>query len=188
MHQVKSTISQILHPSNNHNPYLHLYRYFPIHACSEDVESNRLRLFKAGIRNALKHYYYCLQNWISYKIDTEVSIIAVPSSDHTKINSITKVARAIAKNNPMVTDATMAITKRYTTASFCRTNNRDTEALLNSLHISPVLITGKHILLVDDISTTGKTFDILEQLLFDHGAASVICLSLGKTILLKGIR
>jgi hypothetical protein len=188
MHTIQSTISQILKPETTHNPYSHLYRYFPIHACSEDAESNRLRLFKAGIRNALKHYYYCLQNWISYHIDTEVSIVAVPSSDHTRINSITKVARAIAKNNRMVSDATMAISKKYTTASFCRTNNRNTDDMIRSLRIDKTLIAGKHILLVDDISTTGKTFEILEQLLFDNGAASVMCVSLGKTILMKNLR
>lgn len=189
MQHISTSAAEIIkdHSLCGHNPYNYLYRYFPKYAMPDDVESNRLRLFKCSIRNAMKHYYYCLQNWINARIEVDTCIVAVPSSDMNHTNAITKVAKSIAINNPKITDATHALKKAYSTESFCKSGKRNTSDLINSMSIDHSLIAGKHILVVDDITTTGKTFAAIEQLMFDAGALSVLCVSLGKTVKLKNL-
>lgn len=53
---------------------------------------------------------------------------------------------------------------------------------LSSIQVTePSKITGKVILLLDDVVTTGATFMACGKLLLDVGVAEVICLALGKT-------
>jgi predicted amidophosphoribosyltransferase len=169
------------------NPYNFLEYYFPISADPTHEESNRVRMFKNGYRQALKYFYYKLIYNLKYKITTPHSVIAVPSSTAGKINSITKIAKALPLNNKLLTDATDALQKIYTTKSFCKTNQRDTQNLLNSFKVNRSLIEGKDILLVDDVTSTGKTFTAISDLLLANGANSVLCISIAKTVKLKNL-
>lgn len=169
--------NQIAYGSNTH---LHLLNYYPVSFDPCHPHSNLLRAFKSGIKPAMNDIYKMLLYWCQRHITQATVIMAVPSSDHRKINAITKVAQALAKKLPHLTDATQAITKLHSTASFCRGKNRSAETIIQSLHIDATAIYGQHILLLDDITTTGTTFSTVQQMLLDAGAASVTCLALGK--------
>lgn len=62
--------------------------------------------------------------------------------------------------------------------------NRDYHTELSSLRITDAhFITGKNVLILDDITTTGNSLKSGKALLLSHGAKQVIMLALGKTSL-----
>ncbi len=59
---------------------------------------------------------------------------------------------------------------------------RDKEVHLNSIKvIAPSKVTGRRILLIDDVTTTGGSLEACKELLLKAGAKSVQCLALSKT-------
>jgi hypothetical protein len=75
------------------------------------------------------------------------------------------------------------ITRRYAVFSkHTGEGERDSKEDLNSLIIKPTLSVkyGK-IIIVDDITTTGSSFDGAKKALMDAGASKVLCLAMAKT-------
>ena len=163
------------------NTYNYLNRYYPMHIDNTHAPSFQLRTFKAGVRPALNLFYIQLLDWCYQHITDHTLIMAVPSSDCTRTNSITKIASAVGKRHPLLHDATHAIRKTHSTASFCRSNTRNADALNCSISINADVVANQHILLVDDVTTTGTTFTAITDMLLDAGAASVTCLALAKS-------
>lgn len=158
-----------------------IHPYFSKNAFPDHPQSNTIRLFKSGFRPALKHYFYILLKLTQKHIKTPHIVVTVPSSNANKTNSITKIAKALPLKNTMLIDGTTAIKKKFSTKSFCTTNNRNIDNLAASLEIKTEMIKNKDILLLDDVTTTGKTFELIENLLLQAGANSVTCLALAHT-------
>jgi len=122
-----------------------------------------------------------LMQWCSSNINLEHFVMAIPSSNKSYTNTITKIAKDLSKHHKLIIDYTFAIQKQASTKSFCHSGIRDAFSLSKSIYVDPI-VKGKHILLLDDITTTGLSMFVVEKLLLSKGALSVTCLAIGKTV------
>lgn len=157
-----------------------LITYYPVRSGLFDSSSAMVLNFKNGCKIASAYFERLLLKWININIISDKLVCSVPSSTAGKVNSITKTCQSLCKLNPNLIDGTNYIIKQKSHDSFCRSGKRDALILYNSFLISDN-IKDKHILLIDDVTTTGLTMYILSDLLLKHGASSVTCLVLAQT-------
>lgn len=116
-------------------------------------------------------------------IDSLVAIAVVPSHDPMKITSgIRLVAKKLAANKKRF-DATACLVRTKLVAKKSAGGDRSKEVDLNSIRVrNREFIYKKRVLLLDDVTTTGNSFQACRQLLLDAGAFQVQCLAIGKTV------
>lgn len=130
-------------------------------------------------------------NYFAAELDTILGsgfpILTVPSSDPAKTwSGIRRVAKALAGDGRIDATSCLVRTTKIEKAATSeeRYSNRRTRT---NQHIQTIrvdnnhLIRGKHVLLLDDIGTTGASVRACHHLLSGAGAASVTCLVLGWT-------
>jgi len=71
--------------------------------------------------------------------------------------------------------------KRFTTPSMCITGRRKYPELVRSIGIVGT-VQRRHVLVLDDVTTTGTSFKAAEHVLLNADALSVTCLALAKTV------
>lgn len=115
-----------------------------------------------------------------------IPIAIVPSCKRGEYNpALLKIAERLAENER--TDATSLVARHQSIepSRWKRQNDRPGNTIdehLASIQIAePSRVTGKIVLLLDDVVTTGATFMACRKLLLDAGVAEVICLALGRT-------
>ena len=120
-------------------------------------------------------------------LNPEIPIAIVPSCEAGKYNpALLALAVHLAENGR--TDATPSLRrhKSIPPSRLLRQNKYPGNTIdehLSSIQITdPSKVTGKIILLLDDVVTTGATLMACRKILLDVGVAEVICLSLGKTL------
>jgi len=163
----------------------YLTEYYPKRVWPNHPGSRAILAFKDGCPKAYSHYLNMVHSWIESEVAHAPDPLthlccAIPSCSPNNINQISVMAAQLCDRWYFLQDGTQLIRKRYATPSLCRTRFRNTEQFTKSFSISPE-VKSKHILLLDDVTTTGKSFVILEQLLLDAGATSVTCLALAKS-------
>lgn len=112
-------------------------------------------------------------------------IIPVPLSAGRQMqrgyNQSELIAKAFGKTVGIPCD-TRALMKQRDTAQQARLNAEERHAnLKGAFAAEPQLVTGKQILLLDDVMTTGSTFSECSDVLLRSGAQSVFCLSVATT-------
>jgi predicted amidophosphoribosyltransferase len=114
-------------------------------------------------------------------IKPRVPIVVVPSHDPKKTDSSEKkLGQKLAKVGRI--DATSCLQRTVQIESLHGGGDRSIETHLRSIRvINNEIIQGRHVLLLDDVTTSGNTFNACEQLLLESGASNVTCLALGKT-------
>lgn len=115
-----------------------------------------------------------------------IPIAIVPSSQKGEYNpTLLKLAERLAENGR--TDATSLVARHQSIepSRWKRQNGRPGNTIdehIASIQIAePSRVTGKIVLLLDDVVTNGATFMACRKLLLDAGVAEVICLALGRT-------
>ena len=158
----------------------HLITYFPKSSGKANADTNRVLAYKNGNHQAIAHYESMLWDYISPRLNDYTLIMAIPSSQAGKVNTITRTCRDLSRKSPWLIDATEMICKTQSHDSFCRTGKRDAQVLAQSIVISSE-VTDHNILLLDDVTSTGTSASVCVTLLLDAGAASVTCICIAQT-------
>lgn len=114
-----------------------------------------------------------------------VPIAIVPSCEAGKYNpALLALAKRLAEKGRAAATPSLQRHRSITSSRQLRQNaypGNTIDKHLSSIQITePSKVTGKVILLLDDVVTTGATFMACRKLLLDAGVAEVICLALGK--------
>ncbi len=145
-----------------------------------DPLSQIVRNFK---RNSEAAFNFLFDSLTSYLFDIGaqpyIILCCVPSSTG-EIKAMQRLTTEAAQFCGLIDGADL-IEKLYPTESFCKTGKRDAKALRESLQVDGI-VNGQHIILVDDVSTTGTSLEVCASLLQEAGAASVQCLALSQTV------
>jgi predicted amidophosphoribosyltransferase len=110
-----------------------------------------------------------------------IPIVIVPSHDpDKKMSNLVKLGKSLANDGRI--DATSCLQRIKKISKLSEGGDRSIEVHLKSIKVvDDKLIAKRHILLLDDVTTTGNSFYACKQLLLNAGASDVTCIALGKT-------
>ncbi|WP_157793974.1 phosphoribosyltransferase [Paenibacillus donghaensis] len=164
----------------------YLHEYHPYYSDSftkernpnYDKASKMIFKLKCGDQDALDHFIQKLDKLIPH----EVCLSYVPSSDSTKTNSgISRVAQALSKLHNRI-DATSCLKRVVSIPKAAYGGPRSIEVHLSSIRLQNAnLINGKDVVLLDDITTSGSSFEACKIILQRAQPKSITCFALGKT-------
>lgn len=111
-----------------------------------------------------------------------IAIAVVPSHQPAASPSgIQELAQRLAANNRV--DATGCLVRSRAIPKQAQGGVRSVERHLRTIEVRQVeMISGREVLLLDDVSTTGRSLEACKQLLLAAGAAAVKCAVLGQTV------
>jgi len=111
------------------------------------------------------------------------AIVIVPSHDPATTNSpVRQLVQRICRSNISLTDATRCVKRTCLRRKLSHGGDRSIAGQLSSLAIAdPHVVRGKHVIIVDDVSTTGNSVHAVAHLLLKAGAASVRAITLAQT-------
>jgi phosphoribosylpyrophosphate synthetase len=139
-------------------------------------------IFGDTTKNAVDQFFWRLDKILN----PGIPIAIVPSCEKNEYNpALLQLAERLAENER--TDATSLVARHQSIESsrMKRQNGRPGNTIdehLASIQIAePSRVTGKIVLLLDDVVTKGAAFMACRKLLLDAGVAEVICLALGRT-------
>jgi hypothetical protein len=176
-----------LNPANNKIPTIYLHNYHPwgIHKLMGGNSSNYDRTsglildFKEGKKHAITHFTTEIENML----DTNFGICVVPSHDPAKATGPLHVMTAQLATIVGRNDMSNQLVRHTKINKLAGGGTRNKQVHLDSIKVAkPKLVTGKKILLLDDVSTTGNSIDACRELLMNAGATYVWGLVIGKTI------
>jgi predicted amidophosphoribosyltransferase len=109
--------------------------------------------------------------------------LVVPSSTAGRhSDGLCAILERVAKQDNRLKLQATCLRRHTTIPKLSRGGAREVEVHLNSIDIPlPALVSGKAVLLLDDISTSGNSMVACRQLLLQAGATTVMALAIGKT-------
>ncbi len=112
--------------------------------------------------------------------------VVVPSSDSQKtFTPVHDLVRILVSIHPGLQNGSDVLVRTKTISKLAKGGNRDISVHLGSIDInqnSSINISGKGVLLIDDVMTTGNSLLACESKLIDAGAKRVFLLTLAKTV------
>jgi predicted amidophosphoribosyltransferase len=143
-----------------------------------DRHSGRILDFKQGQVGAINEF----DAMVEPLLGSGFAIAVVPSHDPDKQEGpLDILARKLASRKDRV-DASKCLQRHTKVAKLATGGPRGKEVHLKSIRVHGAdLVRGKSVLLLDDVTTTGGSFDACTELLLRAGAKEVKCLALGKT-------
>ena len=166
--------------------YQYLFDYTPFfHGGANDNFSRILLSFKRGHNDAFSFFRAMVVNYLDLiQMDKSKTVVcSVPGHEANLYSPIQRLASDVALECGLL-DGLHLVRKMYATDSFCRSGVRDPQALRQSLEIDGI-VKGLHVVLLDDVTTTGTSFAVVSKMLMQAGAASVHCVALGQTVKLS---
>jgi hypothetical protein len=171
-------------PVRQTDNYCYIHDYHPYRRGGERnpqfdrAISGKILDLKDGNDDAIKHFVPIIGGIIY----TKVSLFVVPSSNPSNQGSgIRKLAKALVGLGHW-DDQTANLYRKYKIDKYATGGTRDPIAQYNSLGLrSPESVKGANALILDDVTTTGTSFNAAKRLLLEAGATRVYCLALGKT-------
>lgn len=164
----------------------YLFDYTPYFQGGANDQLSRILLsFKRNHKGAFSLMRSMLANYLRYaELHTTSAILChVPNHEAQQYSPLQSLCAHVADDCNLV-DGSFLIRKLYPTASFCRTGIRDAQDLQQSIEVDPVLA-GRHVILIDDVATTGTSMAIVSRLIMQAGALSVQCVALAQTVKLS---
>lgn len=156
----------------------HIVNYYPKHSGLHNYESSLLIELKKGYNYPKTYFFTKLCDWIKENIQIPHTLCCIPNSKGD--NPISYLIQEICFRFPYLEDGSDLIQNRYKRKQLHFMNYRSKSIVKNTVSISPK-VKSKHILLLDDIVTTGTTMSAIEDSLLSKGAMTVHCLAIGKT-------
>lgn len=125
------------------------------------------------------NYFY---NYLLPYIKKDHTACIIPSHDPENLDSgLRRLVTKLAANSVWV-DGTKCLRRHTKVTKLTDGGDRRIETHLNSIVVENVdLVSGRTILLMDDVTTTGHSLIAGKRLLLAAGAARVRCLALGRT-------
>jgi hypothetical protein len=165
----------------NSQPVWFISYYFPKKSGMFDENSQMILDFKDKDPETFTHCTNLLIHWIENFLPfNQCHVCAIPSSRKSYTNAITLAAQEIAHRLDYVEDGTHFIKSVKSRSSFCNYGKRSPAVIIDSLLISDE-IQGKNILLLDDVTSSGVTFNTVRSLILAKNAKSVCNLALAQT-------
>jgi predicted amidophosphoribosyltransferase len=129
-------------------------------------------------QRAIKYFYERLNPLIA----SDVVITVVPSHKHyTELSGVQELAKKLIENNRI--NGINCLIRFKDIQKQAHGGVRSIEQHLQTIKVQqPDLISGKEVLLMDDVVTTGCSLRACKQLLMEKGALRVKCVSLAKTV------
>lgn len=163
--------------------YQYLFDYIPYFNGGVNDNMSRILLsFKRGHHSAYEFMKSMTINFFDLmQFDKSKTVVcSVPGHEANLYSPIQRLASDVAMTNGFI-DGLHLVRKNFETESFCRGGNRDPYKLMESIEIDGV-VKGLHVILLDDVATTGTSFSVVSKMLIKAGAASVQCFALGQTV------
>ncbi len=157
--------------------------YYPYYHGHNDRNSEILLRYKFGDPGAFKFVNSWLRNHIFFLFQPQDTyVVPIPSSKANITNAITRTQVWLCKEYPNLIEGEHLL-KRISTIrpKHLSTYSDYAYELFKSIEIDPA-VSGKNILLIDDICTTGKTMDLIGSKLVAMGVKSISRFAIGKTI------
>jgi hypothetical protein len=150
----------------------------PLQNFDFDGYSQSILDVKDGLETAVNSFYERLEPLLGFGFCVSV----VPSHVPRKCTSgVYKLARKLASTKGRL-DCTSLLERTTLIQELHSGGPRNIEVHLESIIVTcPDIISGKNVLLLDDIITTGNSMQACRQLLLESGAAMVQSIALGKT-------
>ncbi|MCG3132821.1 MAG: hypothetical protein FLDDKLPJ_03687 [Phycisphaerae bacterium] len=128
---------------------------------------------------AVRHFVGELDSLVA----SNVAFTVVPSHDPAKLTTgVRLLAQALAERKNRV-DATACLVRHTLVDKKSGGGDRSLAVDLRSIRVEqPELLTGGRVVLLDDVTTSGNSFEACRRLLLKAGAAEVQCLAVGKTV------
>jgi hypoxanthine phosphoribosyltransferase len=115
-------------------------------------------------------------------LDPNIVVMAVPSSTaDNQDHGATKLAAAVSDKISGVCGNAW-LTRMKTVASAHGGGSRNPQTHEDSINVNAEHVSGKNILLIDDVVTTGTIIAVCRTKLIAAGARKVVCLTLGRTV------
>jgi predicted amidophosphoribosyltransferase len=163
----------------NHNVYS-LSTFYPPKLQYKDHFSDCIMKLKKCDSFAIMFLATRLQNWIAENTTGKYLVCSVPSHEPCKTNGITYIAQRICYANDNLTDGTSLVRRWTSVRSFGINGHRRRSVIDASISVSDK-VKNKHILLLDDVVSTGTSLAVVSNKLLMAGAYSVTCVTLGET-------
>ena len=160
----------------------YLFTYHTKLSGLKDCNSDLLRKFKLGDQNSISIILPMIEKYLLTNIFNNTLLIPIPSCNKNKINTITKITPLLCDVASHLFNGSNTLKKVFSTPSFCASGYRNIKLLKKSIRADGD-ITSYNILLLDDVSSTGKTFKTIASLLYELNPKSITCLSIGKTFI-----
>lgn len=127
---------------------------------------------------AISYFYNILNKCIPH--DSNVSIVVVPSHDPAKNESgILSLAR---KLSPKTVDVASCLVRTKKINKLAAGGTRSVRVHLRTIKLQNAhMIEGKHIILLDDVTTTGNSLLACKQILQKAGPKEITMIAIGKT-------
>lgn len=150
--------------------------YLPNEKCN-DEHSARILGVKSRRKEDIIHFYKKISPFVS----NEIVVCSFPSSDHKNMETgIREIAQLVTKEKGV--DGTDCLVRWKSREKSSHGGERNVQSHLQTLKVvHHEKIKGKHILLLDDVATSGSSLGAGEQLLLEAGALHVTKFALGKT-------
>ncbi|QYR63631.1 ComF family protein [Fusobacterium animalis] len=145
----------------------------------EEKRKESISFFK----NVLKEEFTNFIKFLPPDFRQKTLISLVPSSTEKKYNvNMVNICKYICEKFSFQ-DALTILSRNSTvaTAHLC-SGHRNIQTHLSTILVNtPEIIKGKSIILFDDVTTSGCSFEACKELLLNNGAKEVLCIALGKT-------
>jgi predicted amidophosphoribosyltransferase len=140
--------------------------------------SGRILDLKDGKASAVNHFAAMIEP----TLPNNIVIAVVPSHDPQKLGGGLKdLAVKLAERGNRI-DGSRCLVRTKKIDKLAHGGDRSKEVHVQSIGlISPALIRGKDVLLLDDVTKTGNSLFACKEILTQAGARSVLCATIGKT-------
>ena len=161
---------------------LHIYEYHPWHGGINpewNYNSGLILDVKKGGEQGIHHFTMKLQSMLSSDLEYVICVIP-PHQKDAKTSGIKTIARRLCR--PPVIEGTDIIARIRDMPKKTDGGVRDINMEFESLQVmDKALIEGKQVLLMDDVTTSGKSLEAGKRILEESGASLVVKLALGVT-------
>ncbi len=141
--------------------------------------------FKNGQVFALNYFVNLINSNFEHKWEN-CCCVAVPSSDARKTSTpVHDLIKQWVSLRPCLEDGSAVLVRSRSIPKLAKGGNRNMEVHLNSIRINRkcgIDVSGKNVLLVDDVITTGNSVLACASILKDAGARNVFILTMAKTV------
>lgn len=165
----------------------YLCEYFPK---NKSFYEERTQRFLLGFKNGYEDQVNMVFNQLYPQLGDEFAIAVIPSSDRN--NNYRSACHSLAgkildkalEDKKYIVDATMCL-YRHTTIPSAHSSRgpRSKQVHLDSIRVNHLkLVEGLDVLVLDDITTSGSSFEAAYDLLKAAGAKKVISFAVGRTV------